>query len=130
MGTCALRFLKQLLQTAIGVSIPSYSPTPSGHLSPADAAVEGGLNCGALPPSVERVRNMPRLLTAAAATFMGSDAAAEADAHMDPSLYREGNVSDADLDPSLYRVGNGNEPESASDVRDEGEGGGGGNFWG
>lgn len=83
-----------------------------------------------MPPSVATVRSMPRLLTAAAAKFMGSDAAAEADAHMDPSLCRGGNVSDADMDPSLYRVGNENEPESASDVRDNGERGGGGNFWG
>ncbi len=76
-GKCALRFLKHLLQTAIAESMPSYCPGPSGHFSTAEASDGGGLNCGPLPP-LATLRNEPRLLTAAAAMFMGSAVEGEA----------------------------------------------------
>ena len=69
-GKCALRFLKHFVHTAMGASMPSYCPSPSGHFSPTKATGDdGGLNCGASP--TERARNEPRLFKAAAAKLSG-----------------------------------------------------------
>jgi hypothetical protein len=84
-------------------------------LSPAELAVDGGLNCGTLPPSAEMARSIVRLPTAATAMFMGSAAPAAAA---------------ADIDPSLWRDGNGDGAGSGSDGQKEGERGGGGKLRG
>lgn len=53
--------------------MPSYSPSPSGHFSPAKATGDdGGLNCGASPAPRERLRREPRLFKAAEAKLIDS----------------------------------------------------------